>query len=644
MLRAPSLAAQCTLRAVGSASRRERSRATLPSVRALVDSATRGSSAAHVAGDMGQQRRHVTHSSRRCGWSTAVGVPGLGNDDARECNKEASPSQRERHGTPSAMLTTRLRSMFSSKGTGPWWLAVHLLEKGRQEGIKDVKAYNVVLKMIATCERMSEDKLTEMDRLFEQMTTKDGLEPEARTYSHLIYGYSQAKKEEEAVRLLEEMVARGLKPERRTLSSMIVAHSWGSVEDMRRVAAEMRAKGWQPTRRANSAMIGALRRDDDCAGILQVARSMVEEKQTMTEASLVLAIRAASNVADSLFARELLVLHSKHKYRPQEQLHVCVMLALRNESHYEECLCCWRELVLLDGLGDVTLDERTYNLALSSAVKAERWQEMEAIFDMMQAKSVEPTLSTWRSMVDVWSTEETEDVSRLDRIFGSMDRRGWEPCRAVRFHAAMAYTRSGDWHKAIAWFEPALAEDNKCGLQEMDHLLGALAGLQRYGEMKDLWRRSGGAKDKGLLRAGAVAKMAEAARELGDSDWALELYFAASRGTDVTRHMWPDVVRTLTKAGRLDEAARVLQQARPRKSAPLETPITREIIVAAFCELAHSTQAAAFVDELREEASESGAADNKRASEEVEPAFTADNIETALGEAASATSDTRNVA
>lgn len=60
------------------------------------------------------------------------------------------------------------------------------------------------------------------------------------------------------------------------------------------------------------------------------------------------------------------------------------MVALRNGSHHEECLCCWRELVLLDGLGDVALDGRTYNLALLSAVKAERWEEMEAIFDMMQ--------------------------------------------------------------------------------------------------------------------------------------------------------------------------------------------------------------------------------------------------------------------
>lgn len=60
--------------------------------------------------------------------------------------KNVPISIKQRNGTSAAMLTTRLRAMFSSKGNGPWWLAVHLLEKGRQEGIKDVKVYNIVLK------------------------------------------------------------------------------------------------------------------------------------------------------------------------------------------------------------------------------------------------------------------------------------------------------------------------------------------------------------------------------------------------------------------------------------------------------------------------------------------------------------------
>ena len=67
------------------------------------------------------------------------------------------------------------------------------------------------------------------------------------------------------------------------------------------------------------------------------------------------------------------------------------------------------------------------------------------------------------------------------------------------------------------------------------------------------------AKDTGLGKAAVLLRMAEAARELGDPDWALELYLVACMGTGVTRYMWQDVVRVLTRAGRLDEAARVLQ-------------------------------------------------------------------------------------
>lgn len=46
--------------------------------------------------------------------------------------------------------------------------------------------------------------------------------------------------------------------------------------------------------------------------------------------------------------------------------------------------------MLLDGLGDVALDGRTYNLALLSAVNAKRWEEMEAILDMMQVGVGQP--------------------------------------------------------------------------------------------------------------------------------------------------------------------------------------------------------------------------------------------------------------
>lgn len=87
-----------------------------------------------------------------------------------------------------------------------------------------------------------------------------------------------------------------------------------------------------------------------------------------------------------------------------------VMVALMNGSHHEECLCCWRELVLLDGLGDVALDEKTYNLALSSAVKAGRWEEMESIFDMMQVGEVCLRLVVWCGRVVVFDAAATAAV------------------------------------------------------------------------------------------------------------------------------------------------------------------------------------------------------------------------------------------
>ena len=63
------------------------------------------------------------------------------------------------------------------------------------------------------------------------------------------------------------------------------------------------------------------------------------------------------------------------------------MEGFRSAGRHEDCLACWRELVVLDGLGGVNVSERTYNLALRSAVKAERWEEMEGIFDMMQVRT-----------------------------------------------------------------------------------------------------------------------------------------------------------------------------------------------------------------------------------------------------------------
>lgn len=82
----------------------------------------------------------------------------------------------------------------------------------------------------------------------------------------------------------------------------------------------------------------------------QVARSMLENNQAMTEAALVLAIRAASKGGEPLFARELLVLHSKNKlHRPQEQLYVHVSSGRKGERRlnclYEVWSCAQGSVV-----------------------------------------------------------------------------------------------------------------------------------------------------------------------------------------------------------------------------------------------------------------------------------------------------------
>lgn len=76
---------------------------------------------------------------------------------------------------------------------------------------------------------------------------------------------------------------------------------------------------------------------------------------------------------------------------------------------------------------------------------------------IFQAHELEPNLATWRSMVDVWSSEDTSDEDRLDQIFGSLQRRNFQPTRDVQLHAAAAYARSGAWHKAMTWFDPAVS-------------------------------------------------------------------------------------------------------------------------------------------------------------------------------------------
>lgn len=71
----------------------------------------------------------------------------------------------------------------------------------------------------------------------------------------------------------------------------------------------------------------------------QTTKVMLEDGQTMTEAGLVVAIKAAANVGNAGFARELLLTHGKNKHRPQEQLYVCVSLERCYVDAPSVCVC-----------------------------------------------------------------------------------------------------------------------------------------------------------------------------------------------------------------------------------------------------------------------------------------------------------------
>ncbi|CAM9808957.1 unnamed protein product [Ascophyllum nodosum] len=393
--------------------------------------------------------------------------------------EEAVRDQRRQH-SPEAALTTRLKGLVPSAGGGPWRLAVHVLEKGRKDGIKDVKAYNVVLKMMATEERMGDDKLKEMERLFQQMK-HDGLEHEVLTYNSLIHGYGLAQDDTSAFRMYREMISKGLQPDQRTMSNMIFAQSWGSVEDMRRLVSETRAKGWHTTRRANNAVINALGREKDWSGIVDITKVMLENKQKLSEAAFTYAIKAAAFQGEVDFARRLLTERNNVRFRPREELYVIVMVAFRNAERNHDCLSCWRELVLLNGLGDVVINDKTYNLALRVAVKIQQWDEMEVILDMMQASNVDPSEETYMAVLDSRNAGKPGYMNRLDRVLDAAQRRGFPPSGRVLLSAAMAYARVERWPKAITTFEKAVAAGCTLDRRGVEHMVQALVALALSG-------------------------------------------------------------------------------------------------------------------------------------------------------------------
>lgn len=61
-----------------------------------------------------------------------------------------------------------------------------------------------------------------------------------------------------------------------------------------------------------------------------------------------------------------------------------MMVAHSKCNRQEECLEYWRQLVCVDGIGDVRINLETYHCAIKSAIVMCKWDEVGAILDMMK--------------------------------------------------------------------------------------------------------------------------------------------------------------------------------------------------------------------------------------------------------------------
>lgn len=61
-----------------------------------------------------------------------------------------------------------------------------------------------------------------------------------------------------------------------------------------------------------------------------------------------------------------------------------VMLALRDADRHDEVMVYWRQLVCVNGIGDLEIAQETFVLALRAAARVCAWDEIEVILGMMQ--------------------------------------------------------------------------------------------------------------------------------------------------------------------------------------------------------------------------------------------------------------------
>ncbi|CAM9603558.1 unnamed protein product, partial [Hapterophycus canaliculatus] len=288
--------------------------------------------------------------------------------------------------TPAQELTSRLRRIRTVKGPGHLNQAMQVLAKGRKEGVPpDITCYNILIKMIAMERWVMTDKtkpamVEELIRMIEQ----DGLAKNIHTFNGIIFVYAKAHALAKAERAYDKMVSGGIEPNAITLSYMVMAQAWGSSPDMYRTLAKMDEKGWIPNRAAQLSAMSSMWQRKDTEGVLQMMQVMFDSEFIPTEATFAVALMSAAQLGRVDFAKVLFDRRNAFGFEPKPEIYSSIMLAHAKANLHEESLGYWRQLVCLDGVGEMAIAPATCQAALKSAVVCNQWEEVETIAALLK--------------------------------------------------------------------------------------------------------------------------------------------------------------------------------------------------------------------------------------------------------------------